>query len=746
MTFSRFIHHLLLFFLLNLLAILAKPIGFAGTPLNHRPLFFEIPRIPEALHCSFTSIIAEKNNRLVIATEHDVFIYEGKYYQQIKVKGTPHIAYDGDKRVAITAGNQLSILTFKSDGGYNITPLIVSNENLCKITFTGVGFGRNNNIYLSTGKKLWLFNETLNPIDSSEHNISIYTTPKGLIFHTTQKGFFNEVGEKYPTIYNITKTFDPEEKILRISFAGTYIFVTTSAKRLLMYNKQGMLISEVSDFINSLPNIPIDICTSDDITFFAITSNQIYRFINPNMLEVFGLNNNLRGIINYSIVIDGEQYVATSYALYKSIIKKDDEPFFSIIGYGNFTKLSTSDNKLFALSQDGLYFVSTNRMNKITPENNHLYNVSFIQTNDGVQYLIEKDTITAVEKRIIDTSQNLLKNIGKTFSNQTIFSFYNTSNPNLTSFIINNSSIKASTKSFFAIENNIKINNLFLDSDSTLWLSSNNGLIKVSKKYLQTIRNQKPILNFSLIAINQKDSITVESNNSIKVRQGESLLFKLACLGPNAWQSPTFSYKINDEKSSWTEWTPNPTVSFNNLKPKIYTIAFKTKDVLGTESNEALIKVKVIPSFIQTKFTIVAFVILILIVAYVINRWRFFFFALERYKLESIINRRTEELVKEKEKTDNLLARVLPRETASELKETGKVNTQKFNLTTVLFSDIQGFTKITDELNPENLIDQLDTFFTSTRLLINIGLKRLKPLVMLICAREEFHIKIGRTP
>lgn len=96
---------------------------------------------------------------------------------------------------------------------------------------------------------------------------------------------------------------------------------------------------------------------------------------------------------------------------------------------------------------------------------------------------------------------------------------------------------------------------------------------------------------------------------------------------------------------------------------------------------------------------------------YAFYRWRSYHHALDKYKLESIINRRTEELVKEKEKTDNLLSRVLPSETATELKETGKVSTQKFNMVTVLFSDIQGFTKITDEVNPETLIDQLDKFF-----------------------------------
>lgn len=80
-------------------------------------------------------------------------------------------------------------------------------------------------------------------------------------------------------------------------------------------------------------------------------------------------------------------------------------------------------------------------------------------------------------------------------------------------------------------------------------------------------------------------------------------------------------------------------------------------------------------------------------------------------KLEGLIYQRTEELLKEKSKAENLLTRVLPRETAAELKKHGKVNSHKFNMVTVLFSDIQGFTKIADDINAEELIDQLDKFF-----------------------------------
>jgi class 3 adenylate cyclase len=86
-------------------------------------------------------------------------------------------------------------------------------------------------------------------------------------------------------------------------------------------------------------------------------------------------------------------------------------------------------------------------------------------------------------------------------------------------------------------------------------------------------------------------------------------------------------------------------------------------------------------------------------------------FARKQYMLEQIINSRTEALIIEKEKTEALLANVLPKNMANEIIAKGKAAKVKYNFVTVLFSDIQGFTKIAEEMNPEVLIDELDKFF-----------------------------------
>lgn len=86
-------------------------------------------------------------------------------------------------------------------------------------------------------------------------------------------------------------------------------------------------------------------------------------------------------------------------------------------------------------------------------------------------------------------------------------------------------------------------------------------------------------------------------------------------------------------------------------------------------------------------------------------------FAAKKQRLEQLLSIRAANLIAEKDKTDALLANVLPKTTAEEIKSTGKAAKVKYNFVTVLFSDIQGFTRIAEEMNPEVLIDELDKFF-----------------------------------
>ncbi|TDE07196.1 tetratricopeptide repeat protein [Flavobacterium sandaracinum] len=80
-----------------------------------------------------------------------------------------------------------------------------------------------------------------------------------------------------------------------------------------------------------------------------------------------------------------------------------------------------------------------------------------------------------------------------------------------------------------------------------------------------------------------------------------------------------------------------------------------------------------------------------------------------RYKFVKKTNSIIEE---EKNRSNNLLLNILPEETAVELKKNGKVEAKKFDSVTVLFADFEGFTKYSEKLSPEKLVESIDFYFS----------------------------------
>jgi len=68
-------------------------------------------------------------------------------------------------------------------------------------------------------------------------------------------------------------------------------------------------------------------------------------------------------------------------------------------------------------------------------------------------------------------------------------------------------------------------------------------------------------------------------------------------------------------------------------------------------------------------------------------------------------------LENEKQKSDNLLLNILPYETAEELKSKGYATVRNYDHVTVLFTDFVGFTRITEDLTPVELVGELNNFF-----------------------------------
>ncbi|TVR37007.1 MAG: tetratricopeptide repeat protein [Cryomorphaceae bacterium] len=67
---------------------------------------------------------------------------------------------------------------------------------------------------------------------------------------------------------------------------------------------------------------------------------------------------------------------------------------------------------------------------------------------------------------------------------------------------------------------------------------------------------------------------------------------------------------------------------------------------------------------------------------------------------------------KEKERSEELLLNILPEETAQELKEKGHSEAQLIEKVTVLFTDFKGFTAMSEQLSPKELVKDLHECFS----------------------------------
>jgi class 3 adenylate cyclase len=83
----------------------------------------------------------------------------------------------------------------------------------------------------------------------------------------------------------------------------------------------------------------------------------------------------------------------------------------------------------------------------------------------------------------------------------------------------------------------------------------------------------------------------------------------------------------------------------------------------------------------------------------------------------------------ELQRSEELLLNILPYETAQELKTNGKAVARFYPEVSVMFTDFKGFTQIAEKLSPEQLVQEIDEFFTAFDLIIDKhGIEKIKTI------------------
>jgi len=97
-------------------------------------------------------------------------------------------------------------------------------------------------------------------------------------------------------------------------------------------------------------------------------------------------------------------------------------------------------------------------------------------------------------------------------------------------------------------------------------------------------------------------------------------------------------------------------------------------------------------------FVVIAALLLSMVIGYV-SRYRY-------------MKRSNKKLAEERNKAEAILLNILPKETAEELKASGKIRAKEFKQITVLFTDFKEFSVAAEEISADNLVKSVDYYFS----------------------------------
>jgi len=253
---------------------------------------------------------------------------------------------------------------------------------------------------------------------------------------------------------------------------------------------------------------------------------------------------------------------------------------------------------------------------------------------------------------------------------------------------------------------------IYPDQNNIIWFGGNKGLIRFDFDQI----NQKNIFSALVNGITTiNDSITnyysLYGLNYSKLDITErNLRFDCAATDYISHNKTQYQYRLKRLNPGWSNWENSNIKEYTNLKSGEYTFEVRAKDINGNISEISKINFNIERPFYASAIAIILYSIGLILFLIVIYYWLKYINANERFKLESIINLRTNDLVQEKEKAENLISRVLEKKTVNDFKKDHEGETRRIKMATVLFSDIHGFRKISDKVNSEILIDELDNF------------------------------------
>ena len=259
---------------------------------------------------------------------------------------------------------------------------------------------------------------------------------------------------------------------------------------------------------------------------------------------------------------------------------------------------------------------------------------------------------------------------------------------------------------------------IYPESDSVIWFGSSDGLVKFDfARYNRTkIKYNYPILIHSIII--GKDSVLAIPNNYFSTNipfkfpfKYRDIRFELSVPNYITNNNLLYAYDLEGYSSHQEKWSSLNFKEYTNLPYGHYILHVKVKDFNNKIIGQLDFKFQIKAPYYLTWYAYLYYFTLFVVMIQMLLSWRAYFSEKEKFSVQQLLSSRTEELVMQKERAEDLLAKILPEETARQIQETGPAIRKEYKMVTVLFADIKGFTTIAENTPSNQLLEELDTLF-----------------------------------
>ncbi len=192
---------------------------------------------------------------------------------------------------------------------------------------------------------------------------------------------------------------------------------------------------------------------------------------------------------------------------------------------------------------------------------------------------------------------------------------------------------------------------------------------------------------------------------------GSGLIFSVSAPFYLKSNGTEYQYRIEGLRDNWSRWSDNPEIDPGNIPPGDYVLQVRARNILG-EVSEIKTMAFSVPQllFLRWYFLVLYFALLTVFILFIIKYRERSLKETQRI-LEEKVAQRTSDLAEAKEKTEELLLNILPKETADELQSSGRATARHYNQVSVLFTDFKGFTQFAESTKPQDLVDELHRYF-----------------------------------